>query len=162
MRTLSVHRNDRPHAHMAGRGIDLTLPRELEWDLFGGLGREHTGPLHGPAPALEVRETPTDFIVCLDVPGIRSEDLDLALSETRLIVHGRRDLAPRGEGEAIRRCEPAYGEFNRSFELPGILPDQVHAELDSGVLRITLPKSPEHHSRKVEVNRASDLPGSGF
>ncbi|HJU83436.1 MAG TPA: Hsp20/alpha crystallin family protein [Holophagaceae bacterium] len=162
MHELSVHRNHTPPTRMLGRGIDLTLPREMEWDLFGGLTHFREGSLHGPSPALEVRETPTAFVVTLDVPGVQEADLDLALTETRLQVHGRRDMAPREEGEVLRHSEPAYGEFNRSFEIPEIAADKVHAELESGVLRITLPKAPGTHSRKVEVGHASQLPGSGF
>ncbi|HJW09694.1 MAG TPA: Hsp20/alpha crystallin family protein [Holophagaceae bacterium] len=163
MSSLTIHREYAPPPILAGRGIDLTLPQELDWDLFGGLSHFKAGALHGPMPALEIRETPAELVLMMDLPGVRKEDLELTVSETWLHVHGRRDRAPREEGEMLRRSEPAFGEFDRRFELPGVLADQVYADLEAGVLRITLPKSPEaHHHHKVEVTRTTGIPGSGF
>lgn len=114
-------------------------------------------PAAGPAlsagfPALNAWEDDESFYVEAEIPGLGLEDLEIYVQEGQtLSIKGQRK-EPGFEGATWHRRERAYGAFERSLPLPGLVdPDQVSATLKHGVLTIKLPKSPQLRPRKIEV-----------
>ncbi|MGZ4463571.1 MAG: Hsp20/alpha crystallin family protein, partial [Gaiellaceae bacterium] len=94
-------------------------------DLFGrvfGNGNRVTGFV----PALDLRETEDEYLVLLDLPGVKSEDVVVELSDQVLTISGSR--APVETGEA-RRSERPHGSFVRRLALPkGVDLEKVAAD----------------------------------
>lgn len=143
-------------------GLDpiASMNRLMNWDpfqdMFGmtfprSLGRLSESGL-ALMPPLEAKETPTSFVFKADLPGIKEEDVDVSISGNRLSLSGKRDAETREEGETYLTYERTFGSFNRTFTLPEqVDADKVNAELNEGVLTITLPKVPEARAKTIKV-----------
>lgn len=103
-------------------------------------------------PAADMYETDEAFVVEMELPGFRHEDIDVAVEEGALTVSGRREAETR-EDEDFHLRERSLGRFSRSFSLPtAIDPDDVNARFDNGILRVHMPKREEARTRKIEVD----------
>ena len=93
------------------------------------------------APAVDVKEDPSSYIVHLEVPGVAREQIQIALQENVLTVRGQKIAAQEKVEGQFRRVERVYGSFARSLTLPRpVRADGVTANLRDGVLEIVLPK----------------------
>ncbi|MFO7280521.1 MAG: Hsp20/alpha crystallin family protein [Thermoanaerobacterales bacterium] len=101
-------------------------------------------------PVADVEETDDAYLVELEVPGIKRDDLDIEVSGRRLSVRGERKEKERVG--VLRRRERAVGRFSYELTLPsGIEEDEVEARLDDGVLSIRLPKPERERPRRIEI-----------
>ena len=100
------------------------------------------------APAADVYETETGYLIAMDLPGISREALELEIEENRLIVKGIRVI----EELKQHRAERPHGRFVRTFSVPGsVNQSSIAAEYKDGVLQITLPKRKEPKPQRVEI-----------
>ena len=89
--------------------------------------------------------------VVLEMPGVEKKDLDVALENDVLRVDGRIDFAK------YKDMEPVYTEYNvghyaRSFALSGTVDQaKIGANLEDGVLTLTLPKAKHAQPRKIAI-----------
>lgn len=94
------------------------------------------------SPAADVFETPDQFVVEMELPGVSEEDVEIVADERRLFVRGVRRQIEGLRPDGFHRVERAYGAFNRHFEFPAAIdPEQVHATFEDGVLRVELPRA---------------------
>ena len=103
-------------------------------------------------PAIDMSEDASRIHVRAELPGIAPEDVDVSVSEDRLVIAGEKksESAKTGDGWAHR--ESHYGSFTRAIPLPeAVDPAKVSARYDKGVLTVELTKSPTATSRKVPV-----------
>lgn len=99
-------------------------------------------------PGIKLYSGENEAIVRAEVPGIKSEDVDLEVEEDRLSIRLKRNAE---EGEAIRQERPA-GEFEKVVRLPFRADSEsVKAELKSGVLMVRLERAQEDRPRKIAV-----------
>ena len=107
----------------------------------------------GWVPDVDVSETDGEIIVRAELPGMTKQDVEIDLEGNVLTLKGEKK-EEREEKEKERYLyESSYGAFQRAFTLPtAIREDQVRAELQSGVLKITLPKAEEAKGKKIEIN----------
>ena len=116
-------------------------------DLFGrmlGNGNRVTGFV----PPLDVRETDDEYLVHVDLPGVKSEDVVIELIDQVLTISGSR--APV-EGEALRVERPS-GSFVRRLTLPkGVDSDKFVADYKDGVLTLRIPKAKEALPRTIAI-----------
>lgn len=127
----------------------FSIARELlAWDPFTGR------PASAFAPTFEVKETVDSFIVKADVPGVKDEDLDIAVHNSILSVSGSRAAEERKDGEAYSLYERQFGSFSRSFQLPELADgEKIAASLEHGVLTLTIGKKAEAKPRKIALNK---------
>ena len=103
-------------------------------------------------PLLNAWEDEHNFYVEAELPGLALEDLDISMADRNTITIKGTRKEPTLEGGQWHRRERAFGEFERSLELPGAVDaDNVEANFRNGVLTIRLPKAPELRPRKIEV-----------
>jgi len=72
----------------------------------------------GWTPVSDVYTTSASMVICLELPGLTQEQIDLRLTGDDLIVAGEREMARGGHGEQYHRVERSYGKFCRRFRLP--------------------------------------------
>ena len=106
-----------------------------------GLGRASGEPGARWLPSLDLIEESGSYVIEIDMPGVRLEDLEIAVAGRKLTVHGRREIVREFGGSRIRLRERWSGAFNRSVELPGPVDETgMTATLREGILRIELPR----------------------
>ena len=92
-------------------------------------------------PLADVYETAEGFVVQVDLPGLRPEDVEVHVDGDRLILRGRRAPSEPTRPDNYYRMERSYGPFVRTFVLtPDVDPDRVTAQFRDGLLRLELPK----------------------
>jgi HSP20 family protein len=112
-----------------------------------------TGLLGGWSPALDVYDGKDNFVVTLEVPGMKKEDIEISLHDGVLTVSGeRKDEREQTEGQAFR-SERYFGKFQRSLSLPAAVDaNKVKASYKDGVLTIHLPKAEEAKPKQIAVS----------
>lgn len=128
----------------------------LRWDPFREFGLGHTRSPAGYAfaPAFDVHETPDAYVFRADLPGMTEEAVDVSVTGNRLTISGQRTEEKTEEGDRVHMVERSYGAFSRSFALPdGVDADRIEAQLEHGVLRVSVPKKPEVKPRKISLGR---------
>ena len=109
------------------------------------------GALHGWAPLADVEETDDAYVVEIDLPGVRREDIDIELGDRQLTVSG--ELKEKERTGILRRRTRRVGRFQYSVTLPGeVDADQVSAQLDDGVLTVRVPKPEQARPRRIQIS----------
>jgi HSP20 family protein len=112
---------------------------------------EKTVPGRFYVPYSDIYETDDALTVLMEMPGVERKDVSIALENDVLRVEGKIDFT-KYEG-----MEPVYTEFNvghytRSFTLSSKIDrEKISAQLDDGVLVLTLPKGQEAQPRRIAI-----------
>jgi HSP20 family protein len=105
----------------------------------------------GFRPPADVEESDDAYLVEIELPGIRKDDLDIEVTGRRLTVSGERKEKERVG--ILRRRERTVGRFRYEVVVPGdVDEDGVEAGLDEGVLTVRLPKPVDQRPRRITVN----------
>ena len=108
--------------------------------------------MKGWTPSCDVYETNNEIVVKAELPGVKREDVHIALENGMLMISGERKFEEEVKKENYQRIERSYGEFTRSFVLPtGVDTAKIAAEFKDGLLKITLPKLEEAKRKAVEI-----------
>jgi len=120
----------------------------------GGSAQPRWGDAAAGFPALNVWEDGDTLYVEAEVPGVKSEDLDISVVGSDLTIRGQRRPQSH-EGVAYHRQERPVGEFTRVLRLPAEVDSaKVEASLSNGVLLIKLPKAEAAKPKKIKVATA--------
>lgn len=102
-------------------------------------------------PLVDIIETEDAFIFQADMPGVKSEDVDVSFENGTLMIAGKVQPRRPEKGQYIWR-EYGVGHFYRSFTLSTpINVDGIKAELKNGELTLTVPKAESVKPRKIEI-----------
>jgi HSP20 family protein len=94
------------------------------------------------SPVCDAYESSEALVVCLELPGLEQEDIELRLDGDDLIVEGLRKMARGQAAEHYHRVERSFGRFQRRFHLPSTVDrGGVTASYRDGVLRVELPNT---------------------
>jgi HSP20 family protein len=116
-------------------------------------GREEALTNSSFAPAVDVYEDEHNIALKIEVPGIDEKDIDVRIENRTLTVHGERKFEKNEKEENFRRVERQYGSFTRSFTLPATVDaEQVSANYDKGILKISLAKKAEAKPKQIKIN----------
>ncbi|MGF1534394.1 MAG: Hsp20/alpha crystallin family protein [Bernardetiaceae bacterium] len=100
-------------------------------------------------PAVNVKETDTDFEVELAAPGLKKENFQISLDENVLTISSERQQIQQDEKAHYSRREFSYQSFARSFTLPEIVDQEnIQARYEDGVLYLRLPKLNQEEVKK--------------
>ena len=112
---------------------------------------ERTRPGLTFTPAVDIFETEKAITLIADMPGVRSENLDIDLREDVLTLSGEPDV-PGKEGETPILEEYRIGRYVRRFTLSDVIDQsKIEAEISNGVLTLVLPKAEKAVPRKISV-----------
>jgi HSP20 family protein len=124
---------------------------------FNDAGRDESLTTSTFAPAVDVYEDEHKVTLKIEVPGIEEKDIDVRVENNTLTVHGERKIEKEEKEENYRRVERQYGSFTRTFTLPTTVDtNNVAANYDKGVLKITLPKKAEAKPKQIKVHVAGE------
>jgi|WetSurMetagenome_2_1015567.scaffolds.fasta_scaffold16292_7 HSP20 family protein len=106
----------------------------------------------GWIPVIDIYETESDLVVEIEVPGMTTRDVVLALSASRIEVRGVKKEPAVAAAPRYLRLEREYGSFQRSVALPcAVAPDSARAVLANGVLRVSIRKLRGARDRDIVV-----------
>lgn len=111
-------------------------------ELFAGFFEHmpHTARQVAFAPAADVYRSDDHLVVRINLPGIVEDDVDIAATETAVVIRGERDRPSDVGSAGYYHQEWAYGYFERKIDLPiRVKPQRLSAEYADGVLVIRLP-----------------------
>lgn len=112
---------------------------------FGDLMERMFGPNAGNeqrhALAIDVFEKDNALVVSAAVPGVRPEELEVAVENNILTISGESKAAIDTNDAKVYRIENRYGAFTRSLKLPnGLDLDNIDAEFNHGMVTVKIPK----------------------
>jgi HSP20 family protein len=91
-------------------------------------------------PAIDIVEDEEAFVLKVELPGMRAEDVTVSFDDHVLTIRGERKLES-AEGGAFHRRERSYGAFCRAFALPELVDgSEAVAVMAEGVLTLRVPK----------------------
>ncbi len=126
--------------------IERQLTRLFEGSLRG---EEQMGSAW--SPAVDIYETPTQFVLTAEVPGVAEKEIDIRIVDRNLLLRGERRWGRDAQGELFHRLESSYGKFERTFSLSEQIDTaQISAEVARGVLTVVLPKR-KAQNRKIRI-----------
>lgn len=103
-------------------------------------------------PDADVFEREGQVVVRIDLPGVRREEIEVAVEGDMLVVRGRREEEKEVKEEGYCFCERASGEFQRSIGLPeGTDTDAIEATYQDGVLEVTVARAAPPEAKKITI-----------
>jgi HSP20 family protein len=92
------------------------------------------------SPPTDVYETEEDYVVRVEIAGMREDDFEVQLENDTLLISGSRpDLTER---RAYQQMEIRFGKFSTALTLPGSVNiEQARADYKDGFLIVVLPKA---------------------
>jgi HSP20 family protein len=121
---------------------------------FGRPGRRNEEPVRGAllSPAVDLTENERGYVVSVELPGVKREDVSVELHEDVLTIRGEKKSEREEKKDRSHWIERAYGSFSRSFTLPPTaVADQLKASFTDGVLRIEIPKQEPTKARQIAI-----------
>lgn len=109
------------------------------------------------APAVDIKEEPTRFVLFADIPGVDPKDIEISMKNGILTIKGERAATRTEEREGYTRIERSKGSFYRRFALPDTADaDKITAEEKHGELIIFIPKREKTTAKKIKVEEQKD------
>jgi HSP20 family protein len=102
--------------------------------------------------SIDVFQTPKALIVKSTIAGVKPSDIDISINNDMLTIRGKREMLEeiREDDYLFRECY--WGSFSRSIILPvEVESDKIEAELENGVLTVTLPKAKSAKEISIKV-----------
>jgi HSP20 family protein len=102
-------------------------------------------------PATDIFETPTAFMVRLDLPGTVRDDIQVNVQPEKLSIKTSVKNIHKEAANLIYREIPSKSYF-RAFNLTGgVTSDRIEAEFHDGVLSVTIPKSERFTTKEIRI-----------
>jgi HSP20 family protein len=104
-------------------------------------------------PLADVSETDDAYLIEVDLPGVKSKDINIEVVGNELLITG--EVKQTERKGLLRRKQRRVGEFEFRIVLPQeVDDDRIEANLADGVLTVRVPKR-ETKSRRVNVTEGS-------
>ena len=110
----------------------------------------------GWMPAVELTESPEEFVVVAELPGMKPAEVNVECEDDTLTIRGSKEEEKKTEDgkKRVHLYERSFGTFCRSFAFPkAVNAEKIVAEFTNGVLTIHVPKAAEvkNMAKKVEI-----------
>ncbi len=132
--------SDAPYAPIPAEKDPVQHVEEQMSRLLELLGQAPPGPATAAAwmPPMTVWESDREILVCLDLPGLKREQVEVVVQGETITVSGVRAA---GEGQTLRSSECALGPFRRALLIPAAMRGaEPTAHMKDGVLEIHVQK----------------------
>ncbi len=103
-------------------------------------------------PSTDIAENKDAFMVYVELPGMKKEDVKITLQQNILTIQGEKKSGPEPKEDKYHRVERNFGKFTRSFRLTSrVIGETVEANYKDGVLSIRIPKAEEAKPKEIEI-----------
>ncbi len=134
-------------ANMLIRDPFLAAPFRLMDELMRSTGNGNR--VTGFTPLVDVHETDAEYLVKIDLPGVKADDVNVEVNENVLSISGARVADETGKAQLVER---PYGSFVRTLTLPqGVDSDTIEAAYQDGVLELRIPKPAEQKPKRTAI-----------
>jgi|KBSSwiStaDraftv2_1062776.scaffolds.fasta_scaffold841084_2 HSP20 family protein len=118
----------------------------------GGDVASSTNVSHSYArPPVDIAENESGFTLFADLPGVSKQDLTIRVDGDTLVIEGVLN-APTPERMDLIYGEAQFSAYRRQFTLSRELDcSKIEANLNNGVLKLTIPKTEEAKPRRINV-----------
>ena len=103
--------------------------------------------------AVDAYQTNDSVVVKAPIAGVKPKDLEISITDEVVSIRGHREKEMATD-EADYFCQECYwGSFSRSYVLPvPVDADKAKADLNDGILTITIPKQEKAKTRILKIN----------
>jgi HSP20 family protein len=110
-------------------------------------------PENTTLPAVNIKETESEFRVELAVPGMNKKDFKIDLRDNVLTISSEKETKTEEDNDVYTRKEYNYQSFTRMFTLPDTIvdSDKIKAEYINGELIISIPKKEEAKKKEPRM-----------
>jgi HSP20 family protein len=103
-------------------------------------------------PGKDIIETDDSIIVHVVLPGIKKEDVQLNLTETKLKVKAKFDWEHHMGGSHVSLSDRRSGFIRRTVRMPKkVVPEEAKAKFENGILKVEVPKQEKDESISIEI-----------
>ncbi len=103
-------------------------------------------------PKMDVIDRDKEILVKAELPGIDKKDLDISITNNRLLIKAKTSHEEKEEKGDYLRQEISKSEIFRSVLLSADVDDsKVKTSFKNGILELTIPKQKKSHRRRIEV-----------
>ena len=110
-------------------------------------------------PAVNIKETDTDYLIELAAPGMNKKDFSIELEDGVLTIGSERKevIEDKETDDSYFRKEFNYQSFQRCFRMPenAVNMEKIEANYKDGILNVKLPKiekTVEKRSRTIKIS----------
>jgi HSP20 family protein len=104
------------------------------------------------SPAMDVAEYENELVVTAELPGVKKDQVKVTFENGILTVDGQRKLSEPPKDAQVLLNEMRTQEFSRSIRINvEVDVNNIAAELEDGILSVTLPKMEEAKPKQIEV-----------
>jgi len=102
-------------------------------------------------PRVDIVEVDDNMVLYVDLPGVKSEDVDIRFENRELQIHGK--VTPAATKPHFLLQEYGVGDYYRAFSVTDDIDvEKIRADLNDGVLTVHLPKAEALKQRRITVN----------
>ena len=110
---------------------------------------------HSGSPAVDVKETDSEYLMEVELPGLTEKDVDVKLDNNLLTISSSKEEKTEEKKNGYIMRERRSSRFARSFVLPeGIDKEKISAEFKNGILNLSFPKTPAAKPKMIEVKKS--------
>ena len=104
-------------------------------------------------PLEGVEETDDSVIIRVVLPGVKKEDIDISVTESKLKIKAKFDLEESFKGISKTLSDLKEGKIKRTIKLPEkVIPDSAAAKLENGILKVEISKAEKEEKCNVEID----------
>ena len=105
---------------------------------------------------VDIFENDSSYLMMIDIPGTKTEDMNIEYSEQHLRIDSKRTYDPKFENFKCSIRQRTMGEFSKIIRLPdNVDPSRIMADYTDGVLSIEVAKKESAKPRKIEIKTGS-------
>lgn len=133
------------------------LARRPLWNEIDNLWRQlwngdENAPLATWMPRADVIDKPDVYLVKVDVPGFKADEIEVQVTGDTLSLRGERKTEDAKKTEHYHICERQQATFERFFTFPNaVQANHVEADLSDGVLTVRVQKKEAGKPAKIAV-----------
>lgn len=101
---------------------------------------------------IDVQENDNEYVIEAELPGVNKDEVNIEMNEGRLSISIQREEIKNEENKNYVHKERRYSSMSRSIYLEEAKSEGIKANLENGVLCITVPKdSKPNNSIKIDI-----------
>lgn len=108
------------------------------------------------SPRTDVDETEDHYMVSLELPGMKRDELKIEVVDNQVVISGERKQEEKSRQRGSLYSERRYGKFQRVFSLPAhVDTSKIEAQYQDGILNVYVPKSEAAKPRQIKIGDPS-------